>query len=219
MQFLPLAKEATGEVVFFPSTICLDAASCSLKSSSVKWGAQNCHSKNSGAFTGETSAQVVKDMGGQYILLGHSERRSLFGETDSFIADKLETVQALSLTPMLCIGETLQEREAGSTVEVVKSQLQKGLAKAVRGSSLVVAYEPVWAIGTGKVATPEQVEETHTAIAGILKEMGFNDVPVLYGGSVKPDNAPGLMGLKNVSGFLVGGASLEVDSFIKIAKV
>lgn len=215
---LPRVGEASGDVVIFPSTICLEAASDSLKNSSVFWGAQNCYSKTQGAFTGETSAQVVKDLGGKYILLGHSERRSLFGESDTLIADKVETVQQLGLTPMLCIGETLDEREGGATQEVLQRQLKEGLAKAKRDLPLVVAYEPVWAIGTGKVASPEQVADTHKAVSEMLTAMDFKNTSILYGGSVKPDNAAGLISLPHVSGFLVGGASLEVDSFLKIAK-
>jgi triosephosphate isomerase len=134
------------------------------------------------------------------------------------VADKVAYVQSLGLTPMLCIGETLQEREATHTFRVLETQLLLGLAKADKAKPIVVAYEPVWAIGTGKVATPEQVAETHTDVHNILTKMGFT-VPILYGGSVKPDNAAQLIKQAHVSGFLVGGASLEVDSFHKIASV
>lgn len=216
---LPRVGETSGELVFFPSTICLESTSHSLKASKVQWGAQNCYAKFQGAFTGETSAQVVKELGGNYVLIGHSERRSLFGESDTLIADKVEAVQSLNMTPMLCIGETLEEREAGTTTVVLKRQLQQNLSKADKNNSLVVAYEPVWAIGTGKVATPEQVTETHKAVATILEEMGFKNTAILYGGSVKPENAASLITLPYVGGFLIGGASLEVESFIKIAKI
>ena len=218
-QFKELANQASGEVVFFPSAISLEAASTSLAGTSIKWGAQNCYFKADGAFTGENSAQVVKDLGGSYILIGHSERRKIFGETDGVIADKVAFTQGLGLTPMLCIGETLEEREGAHTFRVLEIQLQQGLAKADKTKPVVVAYEPVWAIGTGKVASPEQVAETHTDVFNILKTLGFETTPILYGGSVKPDNAANLMKQAHVSGFLVGGASLEATSFINIAKV
>lgn len=216
--FKEISGKATGELVFFPSAISLEAASETLKGSNIHFGAQNCYAQNQGAFTGENSAQVVKDLGGTYILIGHSERRALFGETDALVADKVAMVQNLGLTPMLCIGETLAEREAAHTFRVLETQLLLGLAKADKSKPLVVAYEPVWAIGTGKVATPEQVAETHTDVQNILTKMGFT-APILYGGSVKPDNAKNLMEQPHVSGFLVGGASLEVESFAKIASV
>lgn len=218
-QFRELAANATGDVVFFPSAISLEAASESLKGSTIKWGAQNCHVQAQGAFTGENSAQVVKDLGGEYVLIGHSERRKIFGETDALVAEKVAFVQGLGLIPMLCIGETLEEREATHTFRVLETQLHLGLAKADKSKPLVVAYEPVWAIGTGKVATPEQVAETHTDVFSILEKMGFAGAPILYGGSVKPDNAAGLIKQPHVNGFLVGGASLEPKSFAEIAAV
>ncbi|KYG61524.1 triose-phosphate isomerase [Bdellovibrio bacteriovorus] len=217
--FKEVSSQSTGELVFFPSAISLEAASQELVGSKIKWGAQNCYHQASGAFTGENSAQVVKDLGGSYILIGHSERRSIFGETDTQVADKVAFVQGLGLTPMLCIGETLQERESKKTFRVLETQLQLGLQKADKSKPLVIAYEPVWAIGTGKVATPEQVAETHTDVFNILKTLGFETTPILYGGSVKPDNAGELIKQPHVSGFLVGGASLEPASFAKIASV
>jgi triosephosphate isomerase len=158
-------------------------------------------------------------LGGSYILIGHSERRKIFGENDGMIADKVAFTQGLGLTPMLCVGETLEEREATHTFRVLETQLQLGLAKADKTKPVVIAYEPVWAIGTGKVATPAQVAETHTDVFSILKTLGFETAPILYGGSVKPDNAGELIKQPHVSGFLVGGASLEVASFASIAKV
>ncbi|WP_374078539.1 triose-phosphate isomerase [Bdellovibrio bacteriovorus] len=218
-QFKEVANKATGELVFFPSAISLEAASTAVAGTSIKWGAQNCYHQASGAFTGENSAQVVKELGGSYILIGHSERRKIFGETDSLIADKVAFTQGLGLTPMLCIGETLEEREASHTFRVLETQLHLGLAKADKAKPVVIAYEPVWAIGTGKVATPEQVAETHTDVFSILQKLGFEQSPILYGGSVKPDNAAGLIKQPHVNGFLVGGASLEVKSFSEIASV
>jgi triosephosphate isomerase len=217
-KFKEVMGSVTGEVVFFPSAISLEAACEVVKGSAIKIGVQNAYTQAQGAFTGENSAQVVKEIGGNYILIGHSERRSIFGETDALIADKVAYVQSLGLIPMLCIGETLQEREATHTFRVLETQLLLGLAKADKTKPVVVAYEPVWAIGTGKVATPEQVAETHTDVHNILTKMGFT-APILYGGSVKPDNAAQLIKQAHVSGFLVGGASLEVDSFHKIATV
>lgn len=218
-QFKEVSSKATGELVFFPSAISLEAAGTSLTGTSIKWGAQNCYFQAQGAFTGENSAQVVKSLGGSYNLIGHSERRKIFGETDAVIAEKVAFTQSLGLVPMLCIGETLEEREAAHTFRVLETQLHLGLSKADKTKPVVIAYEPVWAIGTGKVATPEQVAETHTDIYNILKGLGFEQSPILYGGSVKPDNAAGLIKQPHVNGFLVGGASLEVKSFIEIASV
>lgn len=211
--FLPLAESSTHEIFFFPSAICLEATAEMLKGRRIKFGAQNCYSQSQGAFTGENSAQTVKDLGGELILIGHSERRKSFGEGDQLLADKLALVQSLNLLPVFCIGETLQEREAHQTQPVLKTQLQIGLSKADKSKKLVIAYEPVWAIGTGKVATAQQVQETHKDIAQILESLGFADCPILYGGSVKPDNAKELLHIPHVGGFLVGGASLEVSSF------
>lgn len=207
----------SSEVIFFPPATNLEAAADSVKGTTIQWGSQNCYSDVKGAFTGEISAQVVKDLGGRYILIGHSERRSVFGEGDELIAKKVKLVQDLGLVPMLCIGETLPERESGKTLSVLKSQLEKGLSLADRGKDLVVAYEPVWAIGTGKVATADQVREAHQAVQQMVLELGFSaSLPLLYGGSVKPDNAKELIAISHVHGFLVGGASLEVPSFLAI---
>jgi triosephosphate isomerase len=212
------------EVVFFPSAFSLEAAITSAAKSTVKasyelsFGAQNVYSQAQGAFTGENSAVVVKEMGGKYALVGHSERRALFQETDEQLAEKVAFVQSAGLVPMFCIGETLVERESGRTQEVLQRQLNAGLKKADPAKPLVVAYEPVWAIGTGKVATSEQVRETHQYVFEMLKALGHS-TPILYGGSVKPDNAAALFALPHVDGFLVGGASLDVASFKKICDV
>lgn len=211
--FLPVVKNSAHEVFIFPSAICLEAASEILKGSPIKFGAQNCYTAAQGAFTGENSAQTVKDLGGEIILIGHSERRKIFGESDQLLADKLASVQSLDLTPVFCIGETLQEREANQTQEILRTQLQIGLRRAEKSKKLVIAYEPVWAIGTGKVATPAQVQETHADVYRILENLGFSNTPILYGGSVKPENSKELLHIPYVGGFLVGGASLEVSSF------
>lgn len=207
------------EVVFFPSAVSLEAASSSIQkikaSYELNFGVQNAYSQAQGAFTGENSASVVKELGGKYVLIGHSERRQIFAERNDLVAAKVAFTQSLGLVPLLCVGETLQERETGHTKTILATQLAEGLEKADKTKSVVIAYEPVWAIGTGKVASPEQVQETHKDVFDILKGLGFS-APILYGGSVKPDNAAGLVKIPHVDGFLVGGASLEVASFQKI---
>jgi triosephosphate isomerase len=209
------------EVVFFPSAISLEAASASIQSAKsnydLSFGVQNAYFQAQGAFTGENSAAVVKELGGKYVLIGHSERRQVFGEKNEALAEKVAFTQSLGLTPMLCVGESLEERDGGMTRDVLKIQLSEGLHKADKTKALVVAYEPVWAIGTGKVASPEQVQETHKDVFDLLQDLGFT-APILYGGSVKPDNAAGLIKIPHVDGFLVGGASLEVATFKKICE-
>lgn len=218
--FLTLLKESkpTQNILIFPPATSWEACAQLLKDSSIKWGAQNVWCLGSGAFTGENSATTLKAMGGTYALVGHSERRKLFGETDALLKDKVTYLQTLDLIPMLCIGETLEERERGQTNLVNRKQLQEALSGADRKKPLVVAYEPVWAIGTGKVATEAQVAEAHADIRAALNEMGFASTPILYGGSVKADNAGPLGQIPNVDGFLIGGASLEVTSLMAIAK-
>ncbi|MBC7370578.1 MAG: triose-phosphate isomerase [Bdellovibrionaceae bacterium] len=209
------------EVVFFPSAISLEAASVAIESAKpsydLNFGVQNAYFQAQGAFTGENSATVVQGLGGKYVLIGHSERRQVFGEKDDSLAEKVAFTQSLGMVPMLCIGETLEEREGTMTKDVLMRQLTEDLKKANPAKPLVVAYEPVWAIGTGKVATSEQVKETHQDVFDLLKSLGFT-APILYGGSVKPDNASGLSKIPHVDGFLVGGASLEVASFKKICE-
>jgi triosephosphate isomerase len=208
----------TSQVVFFPPAISLEATSQELSGSRFQWGAQNCYFEDKGAFTGENSPAVLKDLGARWALVGHSERRQIFGETDELLAKKTRKIQDLGMTPMLCVGELLAEREAGKTLEVLRRQLEKGLATANKQAPLAVAYEPVWAIGTGKVAGPEQVKEAHAFLREEISRLGFSaQTPILYGGSVKADNAKGLIELPHVNGFLVGGASLEVESFLAIA--
>lgn len=204
-----------GEVVFFPPALCVDAALQTVKGSKIQIGVQNAYMKAEGAFTGEISAAAAQKMGCQYVLLGHSERRTYFHETDEMIGQKLNFVQSLGLKVMLCIGETLDQRKANQTEAVLKTQLEKALAKA-DPKNLVIAYEPVWAIGTGVNATPEQAEETHQFVAGWLEKNGYAGTPILYGGSVKPENAAQLMEKPHINGFLVGGASLDPESFKKI---
>jgi triosephosphate isomerase len=175
-----------------------------------------------GAFTGEISGRMLVDVGCQYVILGHSERRHVLGETDEQVNEKLRAALQTTLTPIVCLGETLGEREAGRTLEVVTRQAEQSLAglSAEQMARVVIAYEPVWAIGTGKVATPEQAEEVHADLRGIL-ESRYNEsiaarVRIQYGGSVKPENAADLLRRENIDGALVGGASLKAESFLGI---
>ncbi len=193
-----------------PSLVAQSAAEA-LKDSSVLWGGQNCYSEKQGAFTGETSPFVLKEMGASFCLVGHSERRQVFLETDEMIGSKVKAVQDNGMTPLLCVGETLEDRKWNRTEEVVLSQLRQGLAKADTKKPLWVAYEPVWAIGTGQVATLDQVEQAHKFIHKFLAENFRSGVPVLYGGSVKPDNAGAISKIESVNGLLVGGASLDIE--------
>lgn len=210
-------KELEQQILFFVPATNVEAAAESMQGTQMAWGSQNCYSQSSGAFTGETSAQVVRELGGKFVLLGHSERRQIFAETDAMVAAKGLLVQGMGLIPMLCIGETLQEREAGLTQKVCETQLRAFMQTIDLTKDWVIAYEPVWAIGTGRVATVLQVEETHAQIrAFILQQGGKAQVPILYGGSVKGENAPELLKVPEVDGFLVGGASLEPSSFSKI---
>jgi triosephosphate isomerase len=211
------AMSASNEIVFFPPAVCLEAAAQELKGTPVRWGCQNAYFQGQGAFTGENSPQVIKEMGGHYVLLGHSERRQFFAETDEAIAKKAQYTQSLDLIAMVCIGETLEQRDQNKTNSVLSAQLMSCLSYKPLAKNLVIAYEPVWAIGTGRVAQPEQVAEAHALIKSVLSSLGLETVPVLYGGSVKADNCAKLAGLPGVDGFLVGGASLEVDSFLPIA--
>ena len=185
---------------------------------------QNCHHEKQGAFTGEVSALMLKDAGCDGVILGHSERRQLFGETDEGVARKVKAALAEGLHPIVCVGETLQEREAGRTWEVVSRQMRAGLAGLDTGAvqKLTIAYEPVWAIGTGRNATAAQAQEVHGQIRGLLRELGgaaaADAVRIQYGGSVKPDNAAELLGQPDVDGALVGGASLKAEDFAKIVE-
>ncbi len=180
-----------------------------LRGSAIAWGAQNVSEHAQGAYTGEVSAAMLKEFGCRYALAGHSERRQLYGETDAQVAAKFAAARSAGITPILCVGETLQEREAGRTEDVVGRQLG-----AVKFEGGVLAYEPVWAIGTGRNATPEQVQAVH---AFLRKRVG-PDTPILYGGSVKPQNAPAIFAMPDVDGGLIGGASLVAKDFLDIVK-
>ncbi len=211
------------KTIIFPPAVNWVAFSEASKGSSLFWGPQNCYFETSGAFTGENSAQIAKELGAQFLLIGHSERRHVFGEKNEDLAHKVALSCQLNLIPMLCVGEQLQERDAGQTIHVIHEQLVKGLAELDQSKEFAIAYEPVWAIGTGKVASTEQVAEVHSEIRKGLSSILNNEVAektsILYGGSVKPDNAAELASLKDVDGFLVGGASLKVDSFAELLKI
>ena len=227
-----LAQDLVGEVgkivdvdiVVCPPFTALESVGKAIDGSNVKLGAQNMHPENSGAFTGEVSAPMLRAFFATHVILGHSERRQYFGETDAFINKKVIAALKNQLRPILCVGETLAEREAGSTLKVVQTQLEAGLEGVSKdlATSVVIAYEPVWAIGTGKVATTEQAQEVHAFIRTLLTKL-FGEqiaqkVRILYGGSMKPANAPELLAQKDIDGGLIGGASLEARSFVDLVK-
>lgn len=208
------------EVVLCAPFTALWALADELQGSAIQAGAQNAHWEEKGAFTGEISVGMLKEIGIPYVVIGHSERRQYFGETDATVNKRTLAVLTAGLTPITCIGETLQEREAGQTFQVLERQIREGLKNLSSPAHVVIAYEPVWAIGTGKTATPAQAEEAHAFIRKELDKL-YGDaagqaVRILYGGSVKPDNMATLMKEKDIDGGLVGGASLEADSFAKI---
>ncbi len=185
----------------------------------LKIGGQTCHTAESGAHTGDVSAQMLADAGASYVIVGHSERRADHAETDSVVAAQAEAALGAGLVPIICVGETLDQREAGATAQVITDQLSGSLPDALTGANFVVAYEPVWAIGTGKVASIEQIEAVHTAIRALLSAR-FGDqgagTPILYGGSMKPGNAAEILGVNDVNGGLIGGASLKASDFVAI---
>jgi triosephosphate isomerase len=212
------------EIVVCPPFTALAAAAQAISGSNIALGGQNLHWEVQGAFTGEVSAQMLDEAGCRWVIIGHSERRQLFGETDETVHKKILAALRQGLTPIACCGETLTEREANRTLEVVGRQIQGALGplKAEQVKSLVVAYEPVWAIGTGKVATPAQAQEVHAAIRAQVGKLHGAEVAeglrILYGGSVKPDNVKDLMAQPDLDGALVGGASLQAESFAAIVR-
>lgn len=217
-----IGKLTDVDVVVCPPFTALESVARVIEGSNLKLGAQNLHHEASGAFTGEISAPMLRALFTTHVILGHSERRSLFGESDTFINQKILAALKHQLRPILCVGESLAEREGGSTLKVVQTQLEAGLAGVSReqAANLIVAYEPVWAIGTGKVATSDQAQEVHAFIRGLLTKL-FGDavaqrVRILYGGSMKPANAPELLAQKDIDGGLIGGASLEARSFVDL---
>lgn len=214
------SDEITKMAVFLPA-LTLHLVPESLRRSGLMWGGQNVFWETEGAFTGENSGQVLKEMGATHCLVGHSERRALFAETNSHTQKKMQLLAKVGLTPILCVGETLDQRKVGSTNDIICAQLEEALVGWKASDSFWLAYEPVWAIGTGEVASPEQAEAAHVALRNKLKTLlpdQADHVPILYGGSVKPDNAAELALKPNVDGFLIGGASLKVDSFLEILR-
>lgn len=210
------------EVAVCPPSVYVAAVAGDLKGSSIGVGGQNLCAEADGAYTGEVNADMLVDIGCKYVILGHSERRQYYGETDAEVAKKALASLSAGLVPIVCVGETLEQREADQTEAVVGSQLRGSLAgiTAEQAPTVVIAYEPVWAIGTGKTATPEQAEAVHVFIRGLLTEMFDGSVSeqmrIQYGGSVKPANANELLSQPNIDGALVGGASLKVDDFLQI---
>jgi len=210
------------EVVVCPPFTALAAAVEAAAGSRIAIGAQDCYWEKEGAFTGEVAVPMLADLGCRYVIVGHSERRQFFGETDLTVDKKIESVLAHRLTCIGCLGETLQEREAGQTFKVLERQVRRGFARHLTSPHLVIAYEPVWAIGTGRTATPSQAQEAHAFLRGLVKEVAGQEaaagIRILYGGSVKPDNMAALMAQPDVDGGLVGGASLDASSFARIVK-
>lgn len=215
----------SNQVVVAPPALSVAAVMNELNDTEIAVSVQNVHTEDSGAYTGEISAPMVKDAGCEYAIVGHSERREYFGDTDEFVADKAKKVIEYGLTAIVCVGEKLEERKNNNQEKVVKQQLDAVLdhLSQFNASQFVVAYEPVWAIGTGETATPEQAQEMHQFIRSIITEKWTeehsDEVKILYGGSMKPGNAEELLSQKDVDGGLIGGASLEVDSFSKIIEV
>ena len=210
------------EILLCPPFTSLSAVSDALKGSQIKLGAQNMHDQASGAFTGEIGPNMLQGLC-EYVILGHSERRQLFGEDDQLVNRKVQAAFQHGLRPILCVGETLDQREAGQAASVVSQQLRGSLANVVDITGLVVAYEPVWAIGTGRAATPEiAAEMMGNVISDTLLSLhpeAAGETPLLYGGSVNPDNIAGFVALDSVHGALVGGASLQADQFAEIARL
>ena len=214
--------KAAVDLAICPPATLLFTASAALIGSRIATGGQDCSTQGAGAFTGEVSAQMLTDAGAAYAIVGHSERRTLHGETSATVKAKAQAAQTALLVPIVCVGETKDEREAGKALAIVRKQLRGSVPEASTPATLVVAYEPVWAIGTGLTPTPADVAEMHAAIRAelgkLLGKAAAAGVRLLYGGSVKPTNAAELMNVAHVDGALVGGASLKAEDFLAIAR-
>jgi triosephosphate isomerase len=212
------------EIIIAPVFTALAPLAAEMAGSNIQLAAQNCHPAENGAFTGEVSALLLKDAGCTSVIVGHSERRQLFGETDAFINAKIKAVLAAGMQAIFCIGETLAERESGEMFDVLTRQVREGLSglDSTAMSNVIIAYEPVWAIGTGKVASVDEAQDAHVFIRGLLAGLFAGKIEeqtrILYGGSVKPENIDGLMAQEDIDGALVGGASLKAEDFIRIVR-
>ncbi|MFY9176349.1 MAG: triose-phosphate isomerase [Caldicoprobacterales bacterium] len=221
-QLKPLVKDAEAEVVVCPPFVCLPAVAQALEGSNIALGAQNMHFEEKGAFTGEIAPGMLKEIGVKFVIIGHSERRQYFAETDETVNKKVHAAFAHDLTPIVCVGETLEEREQGITEKVVEKQTRAALAglSSDNAEKTVIAYEPVWAIGTGKTATSQQANEVISFIRSIIADMFGNDVAekirIQYGGSMNAGNASELMAMPDIDGGLIGGASLKAEDFSKV---
>ena len=213
------ARSPASRVAICPPATLIHRLAEALAGTGVEVGGQDCRAEAAGAFTGDLAAEMLADAGAGLVIVGHSERRASYGETDALVAAKAGAAHRAGLEPIVCVGETLSEREAGRTLPVVTGQVRGSLPEVLAGTPFAVAYEPVWAIGTGLTPTLAQIEEVHVAIRAVLVEM-FGDhaarVPILYGGSVKPSNAADILKLRDVGGALVGGASLKAADFLGI---
>lgn len=215
-----IPKDSNAEVVVCPPFTHLGLVGETLKDSGIILGAQNVHQAENGAFTGEISASMLRDMEVQYIIIGHSERREYFGENNAGIREKIWRTMQTGLKAIFCVGEKLDERKSGEYLNVISTQINEVLDKSINPESLVVAYEPVWAIGTGETASPEQANEVHKHIRQLLQKIYGADtaerIRIIYGGSMKPDNAAELLAQSDVDGGLIGGASLDANAFTEI---
>ena len=220
------AVDAAGEggqyaqctIAVCPPTPYLAQVQQSLQGSGISWGAQDLSMQASGAYTGEVSAAMLNDFACRWVIVGHSERRAYHGETNDLVAQKAQAALAANITPVVCVGESLQERESEQTLRIIEEQLAPVLALGQEQvAKMVIAYEPVWAIGTGLTATPEQAQEVHAFIRGLLQNVGAPQVQILYGGSVKANNAASLFAMPDINGALVGGAALQAEEFLAIA--
>ena len=218
---IPLSKKVDADILIFPPSLYLPALIKQSAKSDLKFGAQNIFWEEEGAYTGEISAYMLKDCGAKYTLVGHSERRHFFGESAEMVTRKARAAQNEGIIPIICVGETLEERENGETMEVLQNDIFCSLSAVDNDENIIIAYEPVWAIGTGLTCPPDQAEEAISYIRTQVRELWgsvADEIRILYGGSVKPSNIAQLMDCPNIDGALIGGASLEAESFISIIK-